>query len=241
MSTQPVTNRSEQERLQQQYDEIATLAGGLAHEIRNPLSTIQMNLDLLFEEIEESTDPTLHRVLTKLKTIRSQCVSLEEILEAFLQFARAGQLQLAEVQLGEFIAEFVEFYKAEATEHGIDVRTHCRSDLPAVMLDERLMKQALTNLVRNAQQAMPDGGTLELQTSTAGDQVVLEIIDSGCGMSAESLKKLFQVFFSTKPNGNGLGLPTVRKIVEAHGGMIQCDSAIQKGTRFTIRLPIAAS
>lgn len=236
--TEEALNPTERQRLEQQYNEMAVLAGGLAHEIRNPLSTIHMNLELLFEEIEESEDAAAHRMLRKLKTIQNQCDNLEEILEAFLQFSRAGEIHLEEVNLANVVTEFLEFYKAEAEERGIEVRPHLRSDLPLVELDVRLIKQVLTNLVQNAQQAMPEGGLLELQTSQRGDQIVLEIIDTGCGMSQQALEKMFQVFFSTKPSGSGLGLPTVRKIVEAHQGTIQCESELNRGSKFSLSFPI---
>ena len=240
MSADSFSDR-ERQRLEKQYNEIAVLAGGLAHEIRNPLSTIQMNLELLFEEIEECQDAAVHRMLKKMKTIQTQCENLEEILEAFLQFARAGELHLEEVNLAVVISEFLEFYKAEAQEHGIDVRPHLQSDLPPVQLDVRLIKQALTNLVQNAQQAMPNGGTLELQTRLLNDRILLEIIDTGCGMSPQAVEKMFQTFFSTKPNGSGLGLPTVRKIVEAHHGTIHCESEENHGTKFTLSFPISGN
>lgn len=231
----------ERAELNQKYQELAALAGGLAHEIRNPLSTIQMNLDLLFEELEASEDPNKHRTLRRLKTIQDQCENLDGTLEAFLQFARAGQLNLEEVDLGEVITDFLEFYKPEAAEHHIDVRPHLRSNLPPVMLDVRLITQVLTNLFRNAQQAMPDGGLIELQTSLDGERVVLEIIDTGCGMSPAALAKIFDVFFSTKPQGSGLGLPTVRKIVEVHGGTIECESEVGRGTKFRLEFPVSVS
>lgn len=236
--TEEVLPAHERDRLEKQYNEIAVLAGGLAHEIRNPLSTIQMNIELLFEEIEESTDSAAHRMVRKLRTIQSQCESLEEILEAFLQFTRAGELHLEEVNLADVVRQFLEFYKPKAEESGIDIRPHLRSDLPVVQLDIRLITQVLINLVQNAQQAMPEGGLLELQTSQQGNSLILEIIDTGCGMSSQALTKMFQVFFSTKPNGSGLGLPTVRKIVEAHGGTITCESEINRGTKFTLSFPI---
>ncbi len=236
--TDETFDSSERERLEKQYNEITVLAGGLAHEVRNPLSTISMNLELLLEELETFDSPAAHRMLQKLKTIQTQCDNLDQILEAFLQFTRAGELHLEQMNLEDVINEFLEFYKAEASEHGIDVRPHFQSDIPPVFLDVRLIQQVLTNLVRNAQEAMPSGGLLELQTSCRDNHVVLEIIDTGCGMSPEALDKMFHVFFSTKPTGSGLGLPTVRKIVEAHGGTIDCESELNRGTKFTLVFPV---
>jgi two-component system, NtrC family, sensor histidine kinase HydH len=228
----------ERQRLQRQYNEIALLAGGLAHEIRNPLSTIRMNLDLLFEELARCEHPNVPRMERKLRTISSECGHMEEVLEAFLQFARAGELQLEEVDLGEVIRSFLDVYQPEAQRYGIEVRPHFPADLPRVRLDRRLIRQVLTNLVQNAQQAMPGGGILELQTYVREGHIVLEIIDTGCGMDEAAREKMFQVFYSTKPTGSGLGLPTVRKIVEAHHGTITCESELGRGTKFTLRFPV---
>lgn len=229
----------ERQRLLAQYSEIASLAGGLAHEIRNPLSTISLNLELLVEELQESDTARDQRMLTKLQRVQQECGHLDDILNAFLQFARVGELELVESDLNAAIREFVDFYKPTADESGIDVSPHLESNLPPVRLDGSLFRQVLLNLARNAQQAMPDGGLLELQTFVRDGFVRLEFIDTGQGMNEKTRSKLFQIFFSTKPNGSGLGLPTVRKIVEAHNGTITCESDPGRGTRFSIALPPA--
>ena len=227
----------ERDRLLRQYAEIATLAGGLAHEVRNPLSTIQMNLELLAEDLEGATDPNLGRMRRKLDTMRRECTHLEGILNAFLQFARAGEMQRAETSLNRIVSEFLDFYRPEAQASGIDLSPHLAPDLPPVSVDETLIRQVLANLVRNSQQAMPDGGQIDIQTSVAEDRVVLSVIDTGQGMDERARKKAFEPFFSTKSSGSGLGLPTVRKIIEAHGGTIACESEPGRGTKFTIILP----
>ncbi len=239
MTSSHPSPEAERERLLAQYAEIATLAGGLAHEIRNPLSTIRMNLDLLAEEVEGAEDPRLRRMIAKLDRIRRECQHLEEILTAFLEFARAGELRLEEGDLGQVVREFIDLYRPQAHEHHIVLSPHLAADLPPVRFDPRLMRQVLINLVLNAQQAMPKGGQIEFQTFAADDHVCLAIIDNGCGIPDSAKPHLFEVFFSTKPSGSGLGLPTVRKIVHAHGGTIRCDSEVGKGTRFTICLPAA--
>ena len=234
---EPGLDLNEKERLLAQYAEIATLAGGLAHEIKNPLSTILMNLDLLAEELEDGDSPRDRRMRRKLETIQRECRRLQEILNAFLQFARAGQLELVETDLNRIVREFIEFYQQEARRRGIEISPHLSANLPMVRVDEALIRQMLINLAQNAQDAMPNGGTLEIQTYARDGRVVLEIIDNGQGMDPSVQEKMFQVFFSTKPGGSGLGLPTVRKIVEAHQGTIQCESEPGRGTRFTITLP----
>ena len=235
-------NEVERQRLRDQYAEIAALAGGLAHEIRNPLSTITMNLDLMAEDINdlESESPQARRLLTKLSSVQRECSRLEEILNDFLQFASAGQIALKQQSLNAVVEEFIEFFKPEASEGNVDLSWHPGTDLPEVNLDAKLFRQVLHNLAQNAQQAMPSGGVLEVQTLVRGDSVLLELIDNGCGMDERTRSRMFQAFYSNKPGGSGLGLPTVRKIVEAHHGEIICDSEVGQGTRFTISLPPAS-
>lgn len=227
----------EHRRLQERYAEIASLAGGLAHEIRNPLSTIVLSLDLMAEDLEEAETQRDRRLLQKVNTVRKECDHLERILEDFLQFARVGRLTLEPTDLNEVVREFIEFYQPLAAEQRVEISPHLGIDLPPVLLDRQLWRQVLQNLSRNAAQAMPDGGVLELQTFARDGRVVLEIIDTGQGMDAATQARMFETFYSTRSQGSGLGLPTVRKIVEGHHGEIDCESAVGRGTRFVITLP----
>lgn len=229
------------QRLRSEYAEIATLAGGLAHEIRNPLSTIGLNLDLLMEDLGECESPRDRRILQKLTTVKRQCELLDRILDDFLHFARVGAQNLEQSDLNQTIKEFIEFYGPQAAEQGIDISPHLAANLPPVKLDGNLWRQVLMNLSKNAQQAMPNGGILELQTYLRDDHVVLDVIDNGKGMSPETQSRMFDAFYSTKRDGSGLGLPTVRKIVESHGGTISCQSEVGRGTRFSIALPAAVA
>ena len=228
------------ERLQTQYAEIATLAGGLAHEIRNPLSTIALNLDLLREDLAAGESPRERRMHQKVTSLRKQCGHLERLLNDFLQFVRVGSLDTKPADLNALVHEFIEFYQPQANEQGIEISPHLAANLPPVSIDSRLFLQVLTNLARNAQQAMPRGGVLELQTYLRDQQVMLDIIDTGEGMTPETQSKMFDAFYSTKSDGSGLGLPTVRKIIEAHRGSIICESELGQGTRFSISLPAAS-
>jgi len=229
----------EQKRLQELYAEIATLAGGLAHEIKNPLSTISLNVEILAEELAESDNARDRRMITKLQTVQKECHHLEDILNAFLKFASLRELDLVEADLNELVADFIEFYLPKADEHEIDISQHPATDLPLVKVDPALIRQILMNLALNAQQAMPEGGMLELQTYYENDFVHLDVIDTGCGIKESVREKIFDAFFSTRSGGSGLGLPTVRKIIDAHGGSITCESELGKGTRFKISLPAA--
>jgi signal transduction histidine kinase len=240
MSAESPLEDGERRRLQAQYAEIASLAGGLAHEIRNPLSTIGLNLELLAEQLEPEQSPRDRRLLRQVETVQRECRQLEKILNAFLQFARAGELRLVEADLDGLVQEFLDFYRPQAADHGIDVSPHLEPDLPPVRVDRALWRQVLLNLALNAQQAMPHGGLLEIQTELVDGRVVLRMIDNGCGMDEATRARLYQAFASSRPGGSGLGLATVRKIVEAHRGTIECESEPGRGTRFTLTLPPAS-
>ncbi len=229
--------QNEHQRLTAQNTELATLAGGLAHEIRNPLSTIGMNLELLAEELEDEDSARARRMRKRITNLQAECRNLEDILNAFLQFAKAGELDLAEASLNDVVLEYIGFLEPQADSLNVELRPHLDSNLPLIMMDRALIRQALVNLGRNAMEAMPGGGSIDFLTHSRMGQVVLEIIDTGKGMDEKTLSRMFQAFFSTRSGGSGLGLPTVRRIVEAHNGQISCESEPGKGTRFTIVFP----
>lgn len=219
--------------------ELATLAGGLAHEMRNPLSVFRLNLDLLIEDFEHAETPRDRRAVQRMKLLEKECGHLERILNDFLQFVRAGSLELEPANLNDVVRAFIEFYQPQADDAKVEISPHLAGNLPQVKLDQALFRQVLINLAQNAQQAMPKGGVLELQTRATADRVILDVIDTGHGMDAKTKSKMFDVFYSTKTNGSGLGLPTVRRVIEALGGTIQCASEPGRGTQFTISLPAA--
>jgi signal transduction histidine kinase len=225
-------------RLRAQYAEISQLAGGLAHEIRNPLSTVKLNLDLLAEDFHNPDTPRDRRVRERVERLRHEVDRLWDIVENFLQFARAGDLKFAPTDLNALVEELKDFYEPQAATQTIVIRTHFAADLPPIKLDANLFKQAIFNLVLNAQHAMPAGGELIVTTRREGSELVLDVIDTGSGMPEDVRARIFDAFFSTRPGGSGLGLPTTRKIVEAHGGSIHVQSEPGKGSQFTVRLPV---
>lgn len=226
-------------RLRAQYQEIAQVIGGLVHELRNPLSTMSMNLELMAEDLEGAESPRDRRLLKKIERVRKESRRLHAILEEFLRFARVPDLEgrLRPLSLNDIVEDLRDFYEPQAMAHGVILRTHLAEDLPLVQLDEDLLKQALLNLVLNAQHAMPEGGEVLLTTRVDGGSVVLDVVDTGCGIPPEVQERIFEPFFSTRPGGTGLGLSTTRKIVEAHGGRIELRSEPGRGSKFTIRLP----
>ena len=225
-------------RLRAQYAEISQLAGGLAHEIRNPLSTLSLNLDLLLEDFQNPETPRDRRVLQRLERLRPEVQRLHGILESFLRFARVQELKLEPTDLNTVIDEMRDFYEPHASTKAIVVRTKFARDLPPVHLDRELFKQAVLNLVLNAEHAMPEGGELILTTRRQGRWVRLDVVDTGVGMTEEVRSRIFDAFFSTRAGGSGLGLPTTRKIIEAHGGEIDVQSDLGKGSQFSVRLPV---
>jgi len=136
------------------------------------------------------------------------------------------------------VEEMIDFFGPTARQANIEIKSYLPADLPLVPLDRELFKQALLNLMLNAEQAMPEGGELTIQAVREPRHVCLSLIDNGKGMDAEVLARVFRPFFSTKPGGTGLGLPTTRKIVEALRGSIEVQSEVGRGTKFTIRLPV---
>jgi signal transduction histidine kinase len=226
------------QRLVEQYTEIATLAGGLAHEIKNPLSTIRLNMELLAEDFADAQTPRDKRALAKIITVQQECQRLQGLLDDFLSFAKLRRANLEPSNLNREIERILDFFRPQAREAKIEIIRYFDPDLPSVLLDRESFHGAMLNLLLNAQQAMPDGGQLVVRTRVNAAGVAIDLIDTGVGMSQETLEQMFQAFYSTKPGGSGLGLPTTRKIIDAHRGRIHVQSEVGKGTQFSIELPV---
>ena len=225
------------ERLQKQYEEISQLAGALAHEIKNPLSVIGMNMELLAEDLGEPDTPTERRALAKVEIVKKQCERLQNLLNDFLRFARNRELDLSAGSLNERMERVLTLFEPQAKEQGVEILRYLDPELPLVMLDERTLEAALVNLVKNAIEAMPDGGQFTVRTRLTRSGVALDLIDTGHGMDQTTAMHMFEAFYSTKDGGSGLGLPTARKGIEAHGGRIDVQSAVGRGTQFTLEFP----
>jgi signal transduction histidine kinase len=228
------------QRLVDQYTEIARLAGGLAHEIKNPLSTIRMNMELLAEDFRESDAPRDRRAMKKVELVQRECQRLQDLLDNFLRFTRADRLHLQPSDLNVQVGQVLDFYRPRAKEVGVELIDYLTGNLPTVLLDREAFHGALFNLVLNAEQAMPNGGQLVVRTYGTPDGIALDLIDTGCGMDNETRARVFDAFFTMRRGGSGLGLPTTRKIIEGHGGHIGLQSEPGRGTQVTIKLPILA-
>ena len=240
MGTPPTTEQTSQavQRLLDQYTQIARLAGALAHEIKNPLSTIRLNMELLAEDLEETPSPAQQRAAKRIALVRSECLRLQELLDDFLNYAKVRHLDLQPTDLNTEVTEALEFFAPEIAQSSIEIIPYLDPDLPSVLIDREAFRGAFSNLILNAKQAMPQGGQLVVRTAALDHNIALYLIDSGCGMDENTAAQMFDAFFSTKPGGSGLGLPTTAKIIEAHGGRIRVQSEVGRGTQFTIELPI---
>ena len=219
--------------------EVGRLTGGLAHEIRNPLSTLTLNLQLLREDLIRPGSSIDTRVVARLDSLEQEARRLKTILDDFLKFAGRHEVHLRPQPIGPVLAEAAAFYSERLQRGGIQMRTRFADGLPPVALDADCFKQAVSNLILNAEAAMPRGGELLLTAEPERRGAAVHVTDTGAGIPPEGLDKIFEPYYSTRPGGTGLGLPMVRRIVQEHGGSIEVHSEVGRGTRLTIHLPAA--
>ena len=222
----------------QRLAEVGTFTGGLAHEIKNPLSTVLLNLQLLQEDLDTS-DPAHRRLSTRIATVTREAARLRDILDDFLRFAGKIELRCEKVDLNTILEELVDFFAPQAQLGRVQLRFNPRPERLMVNVDPRLIKQTILNLLINALHAMPGGGELILSASAAGNLAVVDVIDTGSGIPPDAVDKIFQAYYSTKKSGTGLGLAMARRIVREHGGDISVSSDIGKGSDFKLTLPLA--
>ncbi len=218
--------------------ELGQLAGGLAHEIKNPLSTINVNLQLLAEDLAREDNDDTRRWLRRLSHAQEEANRLRATLDDFLHYAGKLELDLAAVDIRRIITELVDFFSPQAEAAHVLVRTTMHDQPITCNVDADIIKQAVLNLMINATEAMTDAGELMIHVSAQRETAVIEVTDTGPGMTADARAKIFDVYFSTKKHGTGLGLPTARRIIREHGGTLRVESEVGKGTRFIISLPL---
>jgi len=221
--------------------ELSQLTGGLAHEIKNPLSTINMNLKLLSEDLEHNDSELHRRWLRRLEAVQHETQRLRAILDDFLRYAGKHELQIQTCDLRNVVEELTDFYSPQAEASNVIMRTSLGDQAITCDVDVNLIKQALLNLIINAVDSMADGGELIINVSSDKRRGVVEVIDTGPGIRPEDLPHVFGVYFSTKSGGSGLGLPTARRIIREHGGAIGVDSELGKGAKFTISVPLTGN
>jgi len=226
-----------------QVEQLARLVGELAHEIKNPLSTIKINLGLVAEELgsavsarDGQSTQELDRALRKITVIQKETDRLEQTLGTFLRYFDKTELQLVSLDVNTIMGDMVDFYSAQAHSHSITMRVGLCTEPLVCKLDPDMLKQVILNLFINAQQAMSRGGELIVRTSRQQDWAQIEVSDTGCGIAPDKIAKIFEPYYSSRPDGSGLGLATAKRIIEAHNGDIGVASEHGRGTLFTIKL-----
>ena len=235
--------RLEQANLQaERLGVVGSMAAQVAHEIRNPLGSISLNLDLIGEELHafaNSSGSSTAECDVLLREMRSQVLRIRQVLQEYLRFARMPKSERAAVSLPAFLEKKLNFVQPLLDQKHVDLSRTLDPNLPPVQVDAEQLWEAILNLISNAVDAMPDGGSLTVSAQRHGAEALLSISDNGRGMTEEEVRLLFVPFFTTKSDGTGLGLAYTQRVVNEHGGKINCATARGKGSTFSIQLPLA--
>ncbi len=229
---------------------VGRISAQITHEIRNPLNAIGLNAELLADELdridrelakENAGSPISDDARSMVQAIGREVDRLNAVTEEYLRFARLPRPHFAREDLNEIASGLAEFVRPEMAAARVELRLELGTRLPTVRADEGQLRAAFLNLLRNSREAMPQGGTITVATRRGADgSVEAEVRDTGAGIPPEALPRLFDLFYSTKEKGTGLGLAFTQQVVQEHGGAIRCESAPGRGTVFTVRLPPAA-
>jgi len=217
---------------------VGRLSLKVAHEVRNPIAAIELNAELVGDLVKERGGPDMEEAATLVTAIREQVNALDAITEEYLAFARFPRPQYDEDSVNEMVSALVEFVRPVAARQGSSVEATTDQTVPPMAIDRTLLRQAILNLVKNGLEALGHGGSLTASTRRVDDHVEIAIRDTGPGIAPDVGKRLFEQFFTTKPQGTGLGLYISRQIIEEHGGTLSWESAPGAGTTFKALLPI---
>ena len=216
---------------------VGQIAAGVTHEIKNPLNSLSINAQMLIRELADKFGPdsSAHESATLIK---SEINRINNILEEFVKFAKFPEPRLVDNDINQIVREVADLISESVKDSGIALRVSLQENIPGIKLDNWQFREVLINLTQNAISAMKDGGELELQTVLADNNVVVRVKDTGEGIPESNLERIFTPFFSTREGGLGLGLSIVQRIVESHGGRINCTSSTGVGTVFEVVLPL---
>ncbi|HKW63600.1 MAG TPA: ATP-binding protein [Candidatus Acidoferrum sp.] len=233
---------------------LGRITAGVAHEVKNPLNSMRLWLENLKESLAfdgESSyarrgtlnlDQEMDRHAAKqaVQVLDKEIDRLDQVVKRFLDFTRPMDVRLEATQLADLLKEVLEIAKPQLLQSNIQLTTLLPIDVPEVYVDRALLKQAVLNLVLNAAEAMPNGGQLRLMLSRRAEMAEITVGDTGKGIPPENQQKIFQLFFTTRPGGSGIGLASTFRIVQLHNGSIDFTSEVGRGTTFRIELPLAA-
>ncbi len=241
LTSHDITERKELEHQLLQSERLATIgemSAKVAHEIRNPLSSISLNTELLYDEISNDNGERKSDAENLIQSILNEVDTLTAISDEYLQFARFPKLETRPASINEVLIELTKFFNKEIVQRCISLKENYASDLPQILLDTKQIKQAFLNILKNSFESMPEGGELNITTRLKDENVEVNITDTGSGINRSDIRRVFDPFYSTKVKGTGLGLALTMKTVEGHGGDINCESTIAKGTTMIISFPV---
>ena len=216
---------------------LGRITAGVAHEVKNPLNSMRLWLENLKESLPPDSDGASQQAV---QVLDKEIDRLDKVVKRFLDFTRPMDVRLEATQLADLLKDVLEIAKPQLQKSSIHLAQLLPIDVPEVYADRALLKQAVLNLVLNAAEAMPNGGQLRLMLSRRGEMAEITVGDSGDGIPPENRQKIFQLFFTTRPGGSGIGLASTFRIVQLHNGSIDFTSEVGRGTTFRIELPLAA-
>ncbi|PYT83305.1 MAG: hypothetical protein DMG40_03225 [Acidobacteria bacterium] len=224
-------------RVSERLAALGRITAGVAHEVKNPLNSMRLWLENLKESLPYDGDGNAQQAV---QVLDKEIDRLDQVVKRFLDFTRPMEVRLEATQLADLLKEVLEIAKPQLQQSNIQLAQLLPIDVPEVYVDRALLKQAVLNLLLNAAEAMPDGGQLRLVLSRRGEMAEITVGDTGKGIPPENQQKIFQLFFTTRPGGSGIGLASTFRIVQLHNGSINFTSEVGRGTTFRIELPLAA-
>jgi signal transduction histidine kinase len=221
----------------QHFALLGRLAAGVSHDLRNPLGALLLHVDLLEEELRAPSAASATEIAHALAEIKTQLARVDDLIQDYLALVRVAAIQQAPGDLGRLVRQFAQEMAPALAAHGLTLQLEALDQLGMVALHNHTLQRALLNLVQNAMEAMPPGGTLTLRGRRQGTAVSLDVRDTGVGIPPEQTTQIFEPLYTTKPGGTGLGLYIVQEVVAAHGGQVAVQSVVGQGSTFTITLP----
>jgi len=216
---------------------LGRITAGVAHEVKNPLNSMRLWLENLKETLPSETEAGAQQAV---QVLDKEIDRLDTVVKRFLDFTRPLEVKLESTNLAELLREVIRVSRPQLQKAGVEAEESLGNGIPEVWADRDLLKQAILNLVLNAVDAMPSGGELRIELTRRGEMAEITVADTGRGIPDEQQKKIFQLFFTTRPGGSGIGLATTFRIVQLHNGSIDFKSEAGHGTTFRIELPLAA-